>query len=64
MVRQRELVSISRFGFYYQPADETPLMLMRSIDEQFSQTLWYRSRQMARHLRRGAILSAASASVG
>jgi len=36
------------------PAGETPLnlMLMRLIDEQFLQTPWYGSRQMARHLRR------------
>ena len=40
VVRQCELVSISRLGFYYQPAGETPLnlMLMRLIDVQFLQT--------------------------
>ena len=34
VVRQCELVSISRSGFYYQPSGETPLnlMLMRLID--------------------------------
>jgi putative transposase len=34
VARQCELVSISRSGFYYQPAGETPLnlMLMRLID--------------------------------
>jgi putative transposase len=54
VVRQCELVSISRSGFYYQPAGETPLnlALMRLIDEQFLATPWYGSRQMARHLRR------------
>ena len=54
VVRQCELVSISRSGFYYQPAGETPLnlMLMRLIDAQFLETPWYGSRQMARHLRR------------
>jgi putative transposase len=54
VVRQCELVSISRSGFYYQPAGETllNLMLMRLIDEQFLQTPWYGSRQMARHLKR------------
>lgn len=54
VVRQCELVSISRSGFYYQPASETPLnlTLMRLIDEQFLETPWYGSRQMARHLRR------------
>jgi putative transposase len=54
VVRQCELVSISRSGFYYRPAGETPLnlALMRLIDEQFLQTPWYGARQMARHLRR------------
>ena len=47
-------MSISRSGFYYQPAGETPLnlALMRLIDVQFLETPWYGSRQMARHLRR------------
>jgi hypothetical protein len=37
IVRQCELVSISRSGFYYRPAGETPLnlTLMRLIDAQF-----------------------------
>jgi putative transposase len=54
VVRQCELVSISRSGFYYQPAVETPLNLelMRPIDAQFLETPWYGSRQMASHLRR------------
>jgi len=54
VVRQCELVSISRSGFYYRPGGETPLnlTLMRLIDEQFLETPWYGSRQMARHLRR------------
>jgi putative transposase len=54
IVRQCELVAISRSGFYYRPAGETPLnlMLMRLIDAQFLETPWYGSRQMARHLRR------------
>ena len=54
VVRQCELVSISRSGFYYRPAGETllNLTLMRLIDEQFLETPWYGSRQMARHLRR------------
>ncbi len=54
VVRQCELVSISRSGFYYRPAGETPLnlALMRLIDVQFLETPWYGSRQMARHLRR------------
>ena len=54
VVRQCELVSISRSGFYYQPAGETALnlALMRLIDAQFLKTPWYGSRQMASHLRR------------
>jgi putative transposase len=54
IVRQCELVSISRSGFYYRPAGETALdlELMRLIDVQFLATSWYGSRQMARHLRR------------
>ncbi len=54
VVRQCELVSISRSGFYYQPAGEPPvnLDLMRLIDAQFLETPWYGSRQMASHLRR------------
>jgi len=58
IVRQCELASISRSGFYYQPAGETPLNLelMRLIDRQFLETPWYGSRQMARHLRREGYL--------
>ena len=54
VVRQCELVSISRSGFYYQPVGETAenLALMRLIDAQFLEAPWYDSRQMARHLRR------------
>jgi putative transposase len=54
IVRQCELVSISRSGFYHRPAEETPLNLelMRLIDAQFLETPWYGSRQMARPLRR------------
>ncbi len=54
IMRQCELVSISRSSFYYQPVCETAetLALMRLIDAQFLETPWYGSRQMARHLRR------------
>ena len=54
VVRQCELLSVSRSGFYYQPAGETAtnLALMRLIDAQFLEAPWYGSRQMARHLRR------------
>ena len=54
IVRQCELVSINRSGFYHRPAGETAqtLDLMRRIDVQFLETPWYGSRQMARQLRR------------
>ena len=54
IVQQCVLVSISRSTFYYRGKGESPLnlMLMRLIDEQFLETPWYGSRQMARHLRR------------
>ncbi len=54
IVRQCELVSISRSSFYRVPVPESAenLALMRLIDEQFLETPWYGSRQMARHLRR------------
>jgi len=54
VVRQCELLSVSRSGFYHQPAGETAanLALMRLIDAQFLEAPWYGSRQMARHLRR------------
>jgi len=52
IVRQCELVSISRSSFYREPTPESEetLRLMRLIDEQFLETPWYGSRQMARHL--------------
>jgi len=54
IVRQCELVGISRSSFYFQGKGERPLnlTLMRLIDEQFLQTPFYGSRQMARWLRR------------
>jgi putative transposase len=54
IVRQCELVSISRASFYRQPAGESPenLALMRLIDEIFLDCPFYGARQMARHLRR------------
>ena len=54
IVRQCELVSVSRSTFYREPAPETALnlMLMRLVDEQFLETPWYGSRQMMRYLRR------------
>jgi len=54
IVRQCELASISRSSFYREPTAESEetLRLIRVIDEQFLETPWYGSRQMARHLRR------------
>jgi putative transposase len=54
IVRQCELASISRSSFYREPTAESEetLRLMRLIDQQFLETPWYGSRQMARHLRR------------
>lgn len=52
--RQCQLVSISRSCFYGGRQGESALnlALMRLIDEQFMETPFYGSRQMARHLKR------------
>jgi putative transposase len=52
IVRQCDLVSVSRSTFYREPTPETALnlTLMRLVDEQFLETPWYGSRQMARYL--------------
>jgi putative transposase len=54
IARQCELLSIARSSFYRTACGESEmnLTLMRLIDEQFLETPWYGSRQMARHLRR------------
>ena len=54
VVRQCELVGISRSSYYYSATGESEmnLELMRIIDQQFLATPCYGSRQMARHLRR------------
>ncbi len=54
IARQCSLVSISRSSFYYEGKGESPLnlKLMRLIDEQFLETPWYGSRQMARYMQR------------
>jgi len=54
IVRQCTLLNISRSSFYYEASGENPfnLLLMRLIDEQFLETPYYGSRQMARYLRR------------
>ena len=52
LVRQCELLGISRSGLYYRPAPESEedLHLMRLMDEQYLKTPFYGSRQMRRHL--------------
>lgn len=52
--RQCELVGIARSSFYFTGKGENALnlKLMRIIDNQFMDTPWYGSRQMARCLRR------------
>jgi len=54
IVRQCELVGVSRSSFYFQNKGESllNLKLMRLIDEQFLATPFYGSRQMVRWLRR------------
>jgi putative transposase len=54
VVRQCELVSISRSTFYRMraPQTELDLMLMRWIDEQFLESPYFGTRQMVLHLRR------------
>jgi len=54
VVRQCELVRISRSTFYYEGKSESQfnLDLMRMIDEQFLETPFYGTRQIARHFRR------------
>lgn len=54
VIRRCVLVGIGRSTYYGGPRVESPenLVLMRVIDEQFMETPWYGSRQMARHLRR------------
>ncbi len=67
IVRQCQLVSISRSGFYHRPVGETAenLALLRVIDAQFLETPWYGSRQIARHLQReGHAVGSPSASGG
>ncbi len=54
IARQCRLVSMSRSSFFYEGRGESALNLelMRRIDEQFLETPFYGSRQMARWLRR------------
>ena len=54
VVRQSKLLGLNRSAIYYQRKGESPqnLELMRLIDQQFMDTPYYGSRQMARWLRR------------
>jgi putative transposase len=54
IARQCELVGISRSGYYYEPATESPLnlQLMRLIDEQYTRFPFYGSPRMTAWLRR------------
>jgi len=54
LVRQCQLLGISRSAVYYKPIGESQsnLQLMRLIDEQFMDTPFYGARQMSKHLRR------------
>lgn len=54
IVRQCALLGLSRSWFYYRAKGESQLNLelMRMMDEQFLETPWCGSRQMARWLRR------------
>jgi len=57
LIRQCQILSISRSSFYYSPRGESPenLVLMRRIDELFMQCPFYGSRQMVRHLWREGV---------
>ena len=52
IVRQCELLEISRSSYYYEPCSESPenLALMRQIDEQYLETPFYGSRRMTAYL--------------
>lgn len=52
IVRQCELLELSRSSYYYEPCPESAenLALMRLIDEQYLETPFYGSRRMTAHL--------------
>ena len=54
VVRQCDLIGLSRSSWYYRPRGESDrnLDLMRVIDEAYLKMPWYGSRQMTRHLKR------------
>ena len=59
LCRQCELLDVSRSSQYYAPAGESAenLALMRRLDELHLEHPFYGSRQMARHLRRAAVVA-------
>ena len=52
--RQCKLLTLTRSNLYYEPKGESVenLRFMAIIDEQFLETPWYGSRQMARYMKR------------
>ena len=52
IVRQCELLELSRSSYYYEPCSESAenLALMRLIDEQYLETPFYGSRRMTAYL--------------
>jgi len=52
--RQCALLTLARSNLYYQPMGESAenLRFMEIIDKKFLETLWFGSRQMARHMKR------------
>ncbi len=52
--KQCELLQLSRSRLYYQPVGESAenLRFMEIIDKQFLEAPWYKSRQMARFMKR------------
>ena len=62
--QQCQVLAISRSSFYYRSKGESAenLALMRRIDELFLKYPFYGSRQMSRHLRRAAFVSAVTGS--
>lgn len=54
LVRQCQLLALSRSSFYYQAASESAenLLLLRLLDEQYTRTPFYGVRRMTAHLQR------------
>lgn len=54
ILRQCELLDLSRSGYYYRPQEESPLnrLLMNLIDEQYTKTPFYGVEKMTEHMKR------------